>query len=299
MNSSNDHEQVTIIGAGPAGIAAAIQLKRYNIPALLLEKDQVGGLLRNAWSVENYPGFPDGIPGTELIGLFKDHLEKAGVPVVFEEILDLDMKDERFLLETPSRRFSSDIVVVATGTRAKMFPTSAQAPGQICYEVYPLRNEREKHIAIIGAGDAAFDYALNLARHNTITVLGRSSKPRALPLLIEQASRNPSITYRTNTIITSISQGPRGKVILQGTKKGGSFELEADHLLCALGREPELNFLSPLVRDSLEHLTKSGILYLIGDVTNQDFRQVGIAVGDGIKAAMKIAKGLRKREEGV
>ena len=122
MIEGREQEKLTIIGAGPAGISAAIQLKRHGIDPLLLEKGNVGGLLRNAWSVENYPGFPEGISGQELVRLFEEQLKKTNVRTVFEEVLSLDMKNGTFLLETPSRTFSSEKVVLATGTKPKEFP---------------------------------------------------------------------------------------------------------------------------------------------------------------------------------
>lgn len=307
MSAGREQEKVTIIGGGPAGISAAVQLKRHGIDPLLLEQGKQGGLLKNAWSVENYPGFPGGIPGPRLVRRFGRQLGEAGVRVVFEEVLNLDMKNGTFLLKTPSRTFSSGIVVLATGTKPKAFPLLSQkecsltkkALESIYYEVYPLLETRGKNIAIVGAGDAAFDYALNLTRHttNTITILSRGERTRALPLLFNRASENPNISYKPNTTINNIGIDPEEKLVLQGTEGEDSFELVADYLLCALGREPQLDVLSPYLSTNLDLMVSVGALYLIGDVKNKDFRQVGIAVGDGILAAMKIA-GRMKTGEG-
>ena len=306
MSAGREQEKVTIIGAGPAGISAAVQLKRHGIDPLLLEKVKPGGLLKNAWSVENYPGFPGGIPGPRLVRLFEKQLGWAGVRVVFEEVVNLDMKNGRFLLKTPSRTFSSEIVVLATGTKPKAFPLlsrencslTKKALKNIYYEVYPLLKTTGKKIAIVGAGDAAFDYALNLSRHNTntITILGRGKRVRALPLLFDRASENPNISYKPNTIITTIGTNPEERLVLQVSEGKDRFELVADHLLCALGREPQLDILSPSLTTNLDMMVSEGALYLIGDVKNKDFRQVGIAVGDGILAAMKIARRMKTRE---
>ena len=165
-------EKVAIIGAGPAGISTAIQLKRYGINPVLFEKGEVGGLLKNANLVENYPGFPEGISGLNLIELFKKQLKNLSLKIFYEEIKRLDYANNIFLLKTPEKLFYSSIVVIASGTKPKRpthFEISENAKNKIFYEVYPLLKVKKKQIIIIGAGDAAFDYALNLAKNNKIT----------------------------------------------------------------------------------------------------------------------------------
>ncbi|MFH1908422.1 MAG: NAD(P)/FAD-dependent oxidoreductase, partial [Chloroflexota bacterium] len=208
-----------IIGAGPAGIAAAIQLKRFGLSPILLEKDRVGGLLRNANLVENYPGFPNGIPGPKLVALFEKQIQRIGVPVTYGEVVRLDFKDDRFVADVgrvsiPATRgqvrnppYESHFVVIASGTKPKPFPLeiSPQMRNKVFSEVWPLLKARGKHVTIVGAGDAAFDYALNLAgRENTVTILNRSHATVCLPLLRERASANPSITYQEQTAIQRV-----------------------------------------------------------------------------------------------
>ena len=108
-------EDVIVIGAGPAGIAAAIQLRRFGLDPLLLERDRLGGLLVNANLVENYPGFPEGIRGAELVKLFEAQLRRVGVSISVEEATALDYSDG-FLIQTPRRRLTARIVVIASGT---------------------------------------------------------------------------------------------------------------------------------------------------------------------------------------
>ena len=113
------NETVVIIGAGPSGIATAIQLKRYNISQLLLEKGEIGGMLKNANLVENYPGFPGGIKGEELVQLFKNQVDAAQVNVLYENVQKVVYENQKFTLFTEQRSYRCRILVVATGTNPK------------------------------------------------------------------------------------------------------------------------------------------------------------------------------------
>jgi len=294
---------VAIVGAGPAGIAAALQLARSGIEPLLLERERIGGLLLNANLVENYPGFPEGIPGEELARLFAQQLERVGVEVCYEEVLRLDHDGNAFLLETTKRRLTAEIAVLASGTKPKEFTDCAipeEAKGRIFYEVYPLRGVRGERLAIVGAGDAAFDYALNLAsRGNEVYILNRSSQVRCLPLLWERARATPQIRYYENTAITRISTISTNRLFLElassgsGTR-GRCWTLEVDRAIFAIGRVPRLDYLGEGLRGRLAQLQEEGSLYLVGDVRRGRYRQVAIAVGDGLEAAMRIHQKLRE-----
>ena len=288
--------RVVIVGAGPAGLAAALQLKRSGIEPLLLERERVGGLLLNANLVENYPGFPQGISGEELARLFAKQLKNVGVKVHFEEVLRLDHGDNAFLLETNKRRMAAEIAVLASGTKPKEFTDCAipeEAKERIFYEVYPLRKTIGRRIAIVGAGDAAFDYALNLARENDVHILNRSPRARCLPLLWERAMAAPRIDYHENTVVTEIV-GSKGGLLLKLATAGKRWALEADHAIFAIGRVPRLDYLSEGLRGRIAQLQEKGLLYLVGDLRRGRYRQTAIAVGDGLEAAMRIYRRLKE-----
>lgn len=140
-------ENVTIIGAGPAGIAAGIQLKRSGINTLVLEKDEIGGLLRNANLVENYPGFPLGITGLNLVNLFREQLRGVSVRPRFEEVIGLDFKKVIFFIETRKKTYLSRIVVIATGTKPKEimdFAIPEKVKDKMFYEIYPVLKVRKR-----------------------------------------------------------------------------------------------------------------------------------------------------------
>jgi thioredoxin reductase len=274
-------------------MATAIQLRRHGIDGLLLEREELGGLLWNAQRVENYPGFPGGIPGPELVQLFERQFRQAGCRFSFDELRRLGRRDGLFELETGEKTFSSDVVVVATGTRPCAFPACVGTESdRVFYEVRPLLETSDAVVGVIGAGDVAFDYALNLARRNRVLLLNHGVRTRCLPLLFERVAGDPAVDYRENTVVGRVLQNPGGGLVLKGEATGTAFEAEVDYLLCAVGREPRRTLLSSLADEALRMLRDTGRLYLVGDVKNKDFRQVGISVGDGVLTAMKIAMDL-------
>jgi len=286
MNSAD----IVIIGAGPAGISAAIQLKRYGLEPVLLEKNEAGGLLRNAHRVENYPGFPDGISGTELVELFKKHLENAGIEVQYEKVLKLVHKKGIFVVKTDRKEITCRMVIIASGTRPRLFKgvfIPEEAEKDIFYEIYPIRQINDKKIVIIGAGDAAFDYALNLAEKNEVIILNKGQKVKCLPLLYERSMATKNITYLQNAHIKKIERSG-DEWVLTCQNKVKEWEMIVSHLVVAIGREPSLDFIGKGLAKKLEILERSKQLYLIGDVRNDIYRQTAISAGDGIRAAMGI-----------
>ncbi len=289
-------KNVVVIGAGPAGIATAIQLKRHNIEPVLFEQNDVGGLLRNANLVENYPGFPEGITGSALAGLFKQQLRNTNVPVINEKVLELEFREETFLTKTERRTVQSPIVVIATGTVPKT--TSHVIPenikSRILCEVYPILGSRNKKIAIIGAGDAAFDYALSLSAENEVLILNRGVGTKCLPLLRERCEAIKNIACMENINVQEIKENGSG-ILLECTRNNSErARITADYVIFAVGRNPCLNFLGPMLQQDSERLQQEKKLYFVGDVKNGLFRQTAISVGDGVKAAMEIAKTMER-----
>ena len=289
---------ILIIGAGPAGIAAGIQLQRCGLQPVLLERAEIGGLLKNANLVENYPGFPGGITGPALVQLIKQQANDIALSIHSAEVTKLNIKEDNlFLAETSKNVYYSRIVVVATGTQPRRFQDfdiPDELHDTIFYEVYPLLDAAGKEIVIVGAGDAAFDYALNLSWRNKITILNRGLDLKCLPLLWERTKAEPQIEYRENTAITSIKRHPVSGMLLDCSTPGGPVTLRADYLIGATGREPQLDFLSEQVLELAPELEDQGLLYFIGDVKNGLYRQTAISVGDGVRTAMQIYTGLTK-----
>lgn len=290
-------EEVTIIGAGPAGLSAALQLKRYGITPLILEPEEMGGLLRNANLVENYPGFPGGIPGIQLVELFKEQAKKISISITKERVVDLTHDGHLFQVVTDSDMHPSRIVLIASGTKPKTFSDlfiSKALQDKVLYEVYPLLHLKGVHITIVGAGDAAFDYALNLGSHNQVTILNRGERIKCLPLLWERVGVSPNISYRQKTKIIELTDTPNNGMILKCKNPEGIFQLNTNYLIGAIGREAQLDYVPSQTLESIHELENQGALYQVGDVCNGIYRQTSIAVGQGVLAAMKIYRLLRE-----
>jgi thioredoxin reductase len=284
-------EPVLIIGAGPAGLASAIQLKRYGITPRIFEKDAIGGLLRNANLVENYPGFPGGIAGRDLVRLIEKQFRELSLQVTEEEVLELDHRSGLFHARTDRAVYKARIALIASGTRPRAMTspgTPSALQGKIFYEIVPLLDRRGLEIVILGAGDAAFDYALNLAKSNQVSILNRGAARRCLPLLWERARLDPAIHYYDNTTVLEIDPDGPERLRLECRQPEGRLILHPHALIAAFGRDPRLDFLAEGLRALSPQLEEEGRLYFIGDVANGIYRQTSIAVGNGVQAAMKV-----------
>ena len=288
-------DNVTIIGAGPAGLMAALQLIRFGIRPRVFEAHRTGGLLWNANRVENYLGFPGGISGPDLIARFETQALQAGVVVAYEQVLKLDHDGEIFHLATTKAAYRSKIVVIASGTQPVVFPPDLLPPevqDRVAYEVAPLRGVVDCDIAIVGAGDAAFDYAYTLEKANRVWILNRSRTVKCLPVLWQRLPQAAGVTYWQETGVVSISLDPAGGLALECNKQEEIIILQVDYLIGALGRTPRVDFIAPALLGKIDALEQQGLLYRIGDVIHGRYRQTAIAAGDGLLAAMKIAHGL-------
>lgn len=281
---------VVIIGGGPSGIAAAIQLKRSGISLLLFERDEVGGLLRNANLIENYPGFAQGLRGIELANLLKAHLIKYEIEVVKEEVSDLNKTTHGYLIKTNIEEYLARFVIIASGTKPKKLVTPVipeEAEKYVLYDILSLNDCREKNIAIIGSGDIAFDYALNLSRRNKVLLLNRSTKSKCLPLLYKRVKDSENITYKNNSLVEQVS-GKNDELELVCSINNKFFITNVSYLISAIGREANLDYVNKDIMNRLHELIQEERLFIIGDAENNKFRQVAICVGNGIQTAMKI-----------
>ncbi len=288
MNSKRT--TVAIIGAGPAGVAAAIQLKRNDIDFLIFEKHKIGGLILNANLIENYLGFPNGITGKKFVALMQKQLIELDIKVIFNEINEVEYIDNIFHLYANDFHYLSDFLVIASGTRAIQDTNVAieeTAKDKIFFEIADAPLNKINKAAVIGSGDAAFDYALQLASHNIKSVIYiRGKKSKTLPILNKRAEKNKHITIKTERKLISINNTVGLNLIFHNND---SKEIVlTDCLFFAIGREPELTFAKNTFKAAIDNLTEKKKLFMIGDVKNKIFRQSSISIGDGMRAAMEI-----------
>ncbi|MDD2716653.1 MAG: FAD-dependent oxidoreductase [Candidatus Wallbacteria bacterium] len=281
------HEcQVAVVGAGPAGCAAAIQLTRAGIDTLLVEKAEVGGLLCNAGLIENYPGFPEGIRGLEMAGFLKLQLRRLGVRLLRDEIISVRTSGG-FMLQGNLHEIESKYLILATGTRPADPGINVPAIIRrfVDSEIRPALKCSDRTIAIVGAGDAAFDYALNFSRKNRVILISRSGTDRCLPILKKRVTANDRIELLRETSILRIDKGRLKKISLGLKSQSGSSIMEVDLLIFAIGRIPEDRLLQGW---NWKKKLEEGKLFQAGDLINGLHRQAVIAAGDGMKAALSI-----------
>lgn len=261
-----------IVGAGPAGLAAGVQLARMNHKILILEKNKIGGLLNNANRVENYLGLPD-FSGPEIIKMFQKNLKKQAVSIRKEEVFDIRRIKNIFTIKTNKKSYESRTVLIATGTEA-IRPWEGK---NIYYEIAELpAAKRKKSILIVGGGDVGFDYALNLKKTGGAPILWTHRKTTCLVLLKKRAKAAKIPFFENKKITKIISEGKGLKVV------SGKEILTVDCILVAIGRKacmPKCHIQKPFKG-----------LYFAGDVIHEATRQVQIAAGEGVHAALEISK---------
>ena len=291
LNSLYD---VAVVGAGPAGIAASIFLKRAGFDIVLFEKNEIGGLLLNAHLVENYPGFPRGIKGYELCNLMKAQLSRWNIRPIKEEVNEINVEDDGFVLTTNDSQDKFRCVILATGTKPKKLgiPGETKLFGKsVFYDVkdlLPLIKLGDSCI-VIGGSDAAFDYSLNLVeKQASVKLFYRSDKPKCLPLLLERVKKSSNIQLNPLSTLIELAEKDGKTEVLFDSKNS----LVADYVLIACGREPNEELLS----ENFMEKNISGF-YIAGDIKTGKFRQTGIAVGEGIHAAMSVEEYLRGKKE--
>ena len=299
---SEFHEAI-IVGGGPAGLTAGIYLRRAGIDVLLLEKGIVGGAIMQTEQIENYPGFPEGISGKDLMGRMAEQSRRFGLNIREScPVSSLSKTGERFLVTAGDQVFESAAVIIATGTTA----TKLGIPGE---EEFVGRGVSycatcdgwffaDEDVAVIGGGDAAIEEGLTLANVvRKVIVVHRRDRLRAQQILQERAFRNSKMEFLWNKVPLRISGGDVVESItLEDTKTREITEMPVSAVFVYVGSRADTAFLGNLVdRDDAGYVvsgedlsTRTEGLFVAGDIRKKSLRQVATAVGDGALAAVNL-----------
>ena len=286
--------EVALIGGGPACATAAIQLIRAGIDIILVSKE-IGGTIKNANLVENLIGYPDGVVGRDFARSFQLQLTKAGVTIILEEVLTVEQVSSGYTIKTAETEIHSEYLIVGTGSIPKKLEVEGEKEsflnGKLFYEMYNVKQFADKKdIGIIGSGDVAYDYALNLQDvANKISIIRRTDKTSSLPILQKRVKNTDNIVLLNDYVIKKVELKD-DKISLEMDVDGKPITMIKDLVLVAIGRKPNYCFLSEGIITEYNNPKSDSRIYFIGDVNKNNFRQVSIAMGDGMKVAMEIVK---------
>jgi thioredoxin reductase (NADPH) len=309
--------KVAIIGSGPAGHTAAIYAARANLAPVMVEglvKGGVaGGQLMITTEVENYPGFPEGIKGPELMELFKKQSERFGTKIISADVERVDFSKRPFVLHTDEETIEAQAVIIATGARARWLDLPNEQALQnrgvsacATCDGYFFRN---MDVAVVGGGDTAMEEANYLAGLcKSVTVIHRRHELRASKIMADRALKNPKIKFIWDSAVVDVHDVKAGKVdavTVQNLKTGDKSRLAIDGLFIAIGHTPNTDvFKGVLALDENGYIkTKTGTtqtsvegVFAAGDVQDHVYRQAITAAGTGCMAAIEAERWLAANE---
>jgi len=307
-----EHTRVLIIGSGPAGYTAAIYAARAELAPIVLAGLEFGGQLMITTDVENYPGFPDGVSGPEMMEMFQRQAERFGSRVLLEDATAIDFSRRPFTVETETRRFTADAVIVATGASARWLGLESEQRlvnnGVSACATCDGALFRDQAMAVIGGGDTAMEEALFLTRFaKTVTIVHRRDELRASKIMQERAFKNEKIDFAWNAAVEEIlgsEEGGVSGVRLADVNTRETRELDVSAVFVAIGHSPNTElFQGVLETDSTGYLkldagsTNTSIegVFGCGDVADPTYRQAVTAAGTGCMAAIDAERWLAEQ----
>jgi thioredoxin reductase (NADPH) len=297
-------ERLIIIGSGPAGLTAAIYAARANLAPIVFAGYQYGGQLMLTTEVENYPGFPNGIMGPELMETFRAQAERFGAKIENVDVVKVDFQQQPFRVWTDEREYQAESVIVATGASARWLgiPGEERLRGQGVSSCATCDGAffRERRIVVVGGGDSAMEEALFLTRFGSkVTVIHRRDALRASKIMAERAMKHPKIEFIWNAAVEEVKgEFKVESLTVRDLVTGETSELEADAMFVAIGHDPNTAiFRDQLALDEQGYLVSAdGVhtaiegIFVAGDVYDHRYRQAITAAGMGCKASMEAEK---------
>jgi thioredoxin reductase (NADPH) len=294
------HVKLLILGAGPAGLSAALYAARAELEPVVLTGTQTGGQVALTSRVENYPGFPDGVGGLELGELFQKQAERFGARVEFDSARSVDFSSRPYRVNTDAGEYTADSIIIATGADPNHLniPLETQLTGRgVSYcgtcDGWFFKN---KKVAVVGGGDSALEEGLFLTRFATsVTVIHRRDALRAGVLLQKRASENPKMKFIWNTVVTEVVGNDKVESIkLKDLQTGEKSDFTTDGLFIFIGHTPNTKMFEDQLEmengfikvDARMHTSMPGI-FAAGEAADSHFKQVITSAGMGAAAAIE------------
>jgi thioredoxin reductase (NADPH) len=303
--------RVVIVGSGPAGLTAAVYAARANLEPIVLGGVESGGQLMITSEVENYPGFPDGIEGPELMALFRRQAERFGARIVDEDVARVDLSGRPFRLWAAGVEYRAQTVIVATGATANWLgiesETRLRGRGVSACATCDGFFYRDKAVAVVGGGDSALEEALFLTRFaSRVHLIHRRDEFRGSKIMRERAAAHPKIEIHFNRTIEEVLGADKVEALrLRRTDTAGEETLPIDGLFVAIGHSPNVAaFRDWLDTDERGYLKAEGAttatnidgVFVAGDVDDHRYRQAVTAAGEGCRAAIDAERWLEAEE---
>jgi thioredoxin reductase (NADPH) len=300
LGVTTQHRNVIIVGSGPAGYTAALYTARADLEPLVFEGSQYGGALMNTTEVENFPGFPEGIIGPELMGNIRAQAERFGAELVSDEVLSVDLTGTIKTVRTLDGEFTADAIIIATGSAYKKLGIEREdelsGKGVSWCATCDGFFFRDKDIAVVGGGDTAMEEATFLTRFaRSVTLIHRRDTLRASKIMVDRAMADPKMQWAWNSEVVAITgEGTVSGLTLRDTVSGAERELPVGGLFIAIGHDPRSDIVAGQLDLDDEGYIKTTVgtatnipgVFAAGDVVDHTYRQAITAAGTGCQAAL-------------